>query len=222
MLIWNYFNFSDWPLEKLESVSGEKAKGSHPLTQRSYLAGRIALKLLLKNQNLPLEILPNEEFGFLALRSGFGSIAHSEEVTVAALSSDPVGIDIENRSREVSHILSKVASSQEIEKLNLIEREMKIQVKDQGLFLWTAKEAFSKALGLGLRNGVHNLQINLEGTLPFEAKSVLETPMTLKNPVVTFQIVEQFLVSFCFERNLSAMPLRLNLSELQNSEIPIS
>jgi len=202
MLTWTFFDFSHWSLEKLEAASGQKAEASHPKTQRAFLAGRIALRHLLQNQNLSLDIVPNKKFGFLELKNCYGSIAHTDQVTVAAVSSLPVGIDIENCQRKVQQVLPKIAGPDEIRKIDSFQSEIAGKVQDKGLYLWTAKEAFSKALGLGLREGIQDLEVDLSGTSPYRGETCLETPLSLKAPALIFHVVGNYLVSLCFEKGL--------------------
>lgn len=210
MLLWNFFDFSKWSLKELEAASGQKSKETNLLYQRSFLAGRLALQRLLQDKGLSLEITTHEKFGFLILKDGFGSIAHTEQVCVAVVSSEPVGIDIESTQRMASHILAKIASPDEIEKLNLFQNELSPLIKDKGLFLWTAKEAFSKAIGLGLRKGVQDLKIHLMGESPYQTETKLQSPMNLREPVISFLSEEKYLISLCYQKDLEAKRLRLN------------
>jgi phosphopantetheinyl transferase len=205
MLIWNFFDFSKWSLEKLEAASGQKAEASHLQAQRTFLAGRIALRHLLQTQNLSLEIVPNRKLGFLELENSFGSIAHTDEVSVSVISSFPVGIDIENCQRKVGHVLPKIASQEEIKRIDSFQNEIQTQVEDKGLFLWTAKEAFSKASGIGLREGIQDLKVHLTGTEPYRGESSLHTPFKLTTPTLSFHLVGNYLVSICFEGTLGSV-----------------
>lgn len=216
MLVWTFFDFSKWTLEQLEAESGLKSRSSNSDNGRSFLAGRVALKQLLKLNHLDQEITLDESFGFLKLRNCFGSIAHTEEISVAAISSSPIGIDVESSQREVKRALSKIASEQEIKNLVGMENEFNTQVKDHGLFLWTAKEAFSKALGLGLREGIKELKVQLVGPGPYQAESHSLTPMTLVQPIVCFHIIKSYLISFCFEKKLGSKPLQLDQVKLRD------
>ncbi|WP_329113070.1 4'-phosphopantetheinyl transferase family protein [Streptomyces sp. NBC_01465] len=87
---------------------------------------------------------------------GFGeelhlSLAHTEELIVAAVSrSGPVGVDTESGTREISYDLlrSHVCTPAEAEVLDVLpdgERTARF------LRLWTLKEAYTKALGQGMR-----------------------------------------------------------------------
>ncbi|NBT57782.1 4'-phosphopantetheinyl transferase superfamily protein [bacterium] len=217
MLVWNFFDFSHWSLERLESEAGLQSKGAQLKRERAHLAGRLALHQLLKNQGLPQEITSNQAYGFLELQNCFGSIAHTEEICVAALSSFPVGIDLEHSQREVKPALNKIASDQEIKNLEYFQSELKTQIKDRGLFLWTAKEAFSKAVGLGLRKGIKDLEVLLIGAPPFRGEISCQTPLALENPAISFHLIDQYLVSVCFEKKLGTTPLQPSPFRAQKS-----
>jgi 4'-phosphopantetheinyl transferase len=87
---------------------------------------------------------------------GFGeelhlSLAHTEDLIVAAVScSGPVGVDTESVTRQISYDLlrSHVCTPKEAEVLDVLlegERTARLQR------LWTLKEAYTKALGQGMR-----------------------------------------------------------------------
>lgn len=76
------------------------------------------------------------------------SIAHTEQTAVAVASDDPVGVDLEPRTREVRSILSHFASEAELELLRGLSTADPAEAWE--LRLWCAKESAGKALGIGL------------------------------------------------------------------------
>ncbi|WP_328891869.1 4'-phosphopantetheinyl transferase family protein [Streptomyces sp. NBC_00316] len=87
---------------------------------------------------------------------GFGeevhlSLAHTEELIVAAVSrSGPIGVDTESGTRQIPYDLMRthVCTREEAEVLDALpdgERTARF------LWLWTLKEAYTKALGQGMR-----------------------------------------------------------------------
>jgi len=223
---WAFFPFSHLTQAVLSTRYGELGECQQDLSrlrnesQRcAFMAGRIALQTLLHAEGLKeISIKPQNPYGFLQLQDAQGqllqnrycSISHNEGVAVAALSTLPVGVDIEKRNRKASSVVSKIASSNEIEKLGLLSESFRKQVEDPFLFLWTGKEAFSKALGLGLRKGIQNLEIHWKGEPPFSGKTDLETPISMQDPTLFFFFEQDCLVAICTEKEGSLLkPLQL-------------
>ncbi|MEQ8332563.1 4'-phosphopantetheinyl transferase superfamily protein [Nisaea sp.] len=75
----------------------------------------------------------------------FFSLSHTDGLAIVAASrAGPVGIDAERRSRRIADAALKAVMSRG--ELDRISRKG----PEEGLRLWTLKEAYSKALGLGL------------------------------------------------------------------------
>ncbi|WP_353947353.1 4'-phosphopantetheinyl transferase superfamily protein (plasmid) [Streptomyces sp. HUAS MG91] len=108
---------------------------------------------------------------------GFGeelhlSLAHTEELVVVAVSgSGPVGVDTESVDREASYALlrAQVCTPEEAKELDALpEDERRLRF----LRLWTLKEAYTKALGHGMRR-----RFNAVGfTWDAEGRAVLAEP----------------------------------------------
>jgi 4'-phosphopantetheinyl transferase len=87
---------------------------------------------------------------------GFGeelhlSLAHTEDLIVAAVSrSGPIGVDIESRTRDISYDLlrAQACTQEEAEVLDVLPDDERTA---RFLQLWTLKEAYTKALGQGMR-----------------------------------------------------------------------
>jgi phosphopantetheinyl transferase len=65
------------------------------------------------------------------------------------------------------------------------------------LLLWTAKEAFSKALGLGMQAGMSRLEIDLEGPPPYRARTEVKGRFDLRDPLIHWEIRGDFLIALC-------------------------
>lgn len=108
------------------------------------------------------------------------NLSHSGHWAVCAISSDPVGVDVE-RPRCTMEIARRFFQPEELDSLEL--------VPDQLNRLWTAKEAFVKALGGGL-------------TIPLNSFSVF--------------LQEQGAV---LEQTLSPLPYRLHEYQIEQSRV---
>jgi phosphopantetheinyl transferase len=79
----------------------------------------------------------------------FVSLTHTDRVVAAAVATARVGIDVEDVSREASHpgLFARVCSAAE---LRWLERQPDDRRNLDFLRLWTRKEAYGKAIGVGL------------------------------------------------------------------------
>ncbi|NBX91667.1 MAG: 4'-phosphopantetheinyl transferase superfamily protein [Proteobacteria bacterium] len=179
---------------------------------RSFWGGRCALAHLLKQNNLTLRISPNECHGFLELVSKEGvcssnwfcSISHTDSIAVAALSPQPVGIDIEPLERSVDKVVSRIASATELKEFQQSLFPMKKTISNPHLLIWTGKEAFSKAVGLGMKKGLEDFRIHWANELPFKGSTEFKSPHFLREPTLNFIIHNEFLIGLCCEKDSSS------------------
>lgn len=81
--------------------------------------------------------------------AAFVSLTHTERVVVAAFATARVGVDAEHVDRTATHpaLRSRVCSSSELRWLDQLPQDQ----RDEGfLRLWTRKEAYGKAIGVGI------------------------------------------------------------------------
>lgn len=81
---------------------------------------------------------------------GFFNLSHSHGRALVAVASDEVGVDIEHcaERQDVDRLLAMICSTQET---GTLPPDMPPQARQQLLYqLWTRKEAYCKAIGLGL------------------------------------------------------------------------
>lgn len=190
-IFWAYF----------DSSKNQDTRGldfSHP--RAGHLSGRWLLKNLLIAQNMSPDIKTNAEFGFPETDDCFCSISHTEHVTVAAIAPFPIGIDIENKGREVTKVMDRTALYSERCELENISLPIKDELKDPELLIWTGKEALSKALGLGLQIGFKNLELLFGHIIYANWKSEKPCPRPLNHPELQFQICGDYLICLCSEK----------------------
>lgn len=176
-------------------------------TRSAFEAGRWALKHLLLGDAKLLRVEVDPVFGFLRLtgsplpngRELFCNISHTEKVAVAALSSSPVGIDIERKDRSAQRVLKKIASKDDLDQLDRFPDYLKQDLEDPALLLWTGKEALSKAIGLGMRKGLKPFKILASQNLPFSAEISVTGPLSLTQPHVWYFEKDDYLISLCSE-----------------------
>jgi len=93
--------------------------------------------------------LEYNEYGkpYLAGNPLFFNISHSGEYTACALSDREVGIDIQKNGLK-KHAMRKVCTPEELAVIKTAEDFTRI---------WTIKESYAKALGVGLEFGLQNI-----------------------------------------------------------------
>ncbi len=91
--------------------------------------------------------------------SMYFNLSHSGDYAICAVSSSPVGCDIEKVKEAPFRVAQKHFCKCEVEYLNSIEKGE----KDEQFFrLWTIKESYTKMMGKGLSMGLSSFQIAFE------------------------------------------------------------
>lgn len=176
---------------------------------RSYYAGRCALASLFSRCDESFFVAPNQEYGYLELFNAAGhkenqyfvNLSHTESIVVAAISNHSVGIDIELKRRSARRVISRVMTEAEktwiSDELLLPEREI-----ETSIFLWSAKEAFSKALGLGMKFGFKAFHVERGFPPHFVASTTLKGPLDVKKPGIFLDEYEEYFITLCSEQDL--------------------
>lgn len=165
MNLW-YFDIDDFPTDNIDkalsylpaNISNEINRSKFSDDKKSRLIARLLVqKYFLKNKFLwcwgDWKTGENHK-PFIENGANF-NISHSGKMVVVAFSSEfNIGIDIEEIKNIEVESLSKMLHVDEFEYL-------KNNNFDQNLFyaLWTRKEAFLKAIGTGILNGINHLSI---------------------------------------------------------------
>lgn len=218
---WAVFDFSSLSDGALERAYLKTTEDSPlPQTQRvrsaarSHWAGRIVLKHLLESQKIRSGVQVNAEFGYLFSNQCHVSIAHTEEVAVAAISHAPVGIDLEKKNRPVRAVLKKLVTAEELDRFHSGRWVNTTGIVEPELFLWVGKEAVLKASGLGLSGGLNRVQIQWDQGTPFPVVQDLSGPLPLKNPHLHFFSDSDCLIAICYQNTqLNAQPTRVTIED---------
>ena len=182
--------------------NGGTRRGTSEKRNLAYHAGRAAAAEALRAAGFSAKIEADSGYGFLRVvgqRNLFLNISHTDNIAVACLGSASVGVDIESKHREVSKVLKRVAIAEELqqlERLPFIKEEI-----PSGIALWSAKEAFSKALGMGIKFGLHDFVIDLSSTI-HKARTRQRGPLSLTHPAVSFETFGDYVIAICSEREL--------------------
>ncbi len=105
------------------------------------------------------------------------NLTHTASLVACVISHEPlIGIDVENIEREIGHeaIAERIFSRKELEEFDATATS----VKGHYFFtIWTLKEAFTKALGLGLSMPVQELSFHVEpGEVRFNHSGTIPLP----------------------------------------------
>ncbi|MCF8383083.1 MAG: 4'-phosphopantetheinyl transferase superfamily protein [Chlorobium sp.] len=109
----------------------------------------------------------NNQFGKPSLSPSCGlefNISNTCQLAVCLVSfSGPVGVDIEQWSRaaDVMEVMDRCFSQKEIQKLFSLPPALR---PERALSLWTLKEAYLKAIGIGLAEGLNNVEFLYDST----------------------------------------------------------
>ena len=181
---------------------------NHEGRRKAHYAGRAAVGMMARQLGLPVWVVADPEYGYLKLKPQAGqfacpyvNISHTDGVAVAALSPRPIGIDVERLDRDTEMVLERAAVPEE-----LSEAGASVTVDGEsvpaGIALWSGKEAFSKALGLGLKFGLTAFRLHLSGSPPFRAATPQKGIFEVQTPAVQYQRWNEYLLSFCTEREV--------------------
>ncbi len=177
-----------------------------PSVKSHHDAGRKALRLALANRGIVGTVTANPELGYLQLTQSdtspipgiFINVSHTDGLAVGALSPAPVGVDVEATGRDPSKALERLMSERDRENLAKFPKPLDARLSP-ALILWTAKEAFAKAMGVGMKIGMPDLEIDFWGPLPYQARTSKAGHFKLQNPCIHWEIRGNFLVTLCTE-----------------------
>lgn len=221
MVCWHPLPFREGDLDSLraeaEAVLLPGARipaGRSPLRTLSFLAGRAAVARLYRHLGFPGRVTPNPRFGYLVVVDARGTpvpdlfvtISHTPGMAVAAASHRSVGIDVEAADRSVLRALGRVASPEELAEARAARGEVA---------LWSAKEAVSKATGLGIKFGMHAFRVRFAAPAPHPVELGVHGPLPLVEPTVQVRREGPWVVSICAERpQWRTGPVRVSGPEL--------
>ena len=193
MAIFPFQTVGDDELERLAKpdLSPNAKLPSNPKVRREHLAGQIATAALLKavgHENTHVEYDP--QFGFPRVVPSDPrlhlSITHTNNLAVAVLAPSPVGVDVEKVGRPVATALTTATTPSEHAQAVGTQLAVPGGNIPGTVALWVAKEALSKAIGIGGRKGFVGFHIPLQTPLPLTPLGKYpEGPMSLQEPGIS-------------------------------------
>ena len=186
------------------------------ISKNRFYLGRIATKLLIKKySDRPVEkiiILKDENNkpflkSFTNHNSLHFNLSHAEDAIIIAVSNNEVGVDIEqNRQFKYEILMNDVFTKKEISFIK------KNHNPNQAFFLlWTRKEAFLKATGIGLTE-------NLTGFEVLDGENIVDINIIKQGEtfdIISFFPSADYVASFCKKRQGEAPKISFTKTSLQ-------
>lgn len=129
------------------------------------------------------------------------NLSHKNQYTIYAISQNDLGIDIEviKPNIEVENIVKRFFTKEE---LNYISQLQKVERLEYFFQLWTAKEAYLKAIGEGLSGGLNSINLCRPNNLPnwqieIDNLSLEENRLW---QIITFKAIDDYWVSLAIKQ----------------------
>lgn len=176
--------------------------------RHEYLSGRSLLRHALERQgyqDLPSDFIKNVKGSFKPMQSTYFNISHSDGMTVVALGSAPIGVDIELTIRNISkRTLLRYCLPEDLpsKKINPVQ-------------LWCLKESFAKATGKGLGPELKQLRFSTH------FNQILQTPLQPQADFLYFEFLNYSLAVCSLGEILGTEVYRLEDSQFQLQDIAL-
>jgi len=177
--IWDWKNEKELDLIELSQQLPQNEK-KHLEDLRSskrrleYLTGRILLRTILqKIFDLPYNIeIKKSKKGKPFIETGPEfNLSHSRGITFLGVSNDaPIGVDVEfqTEGRDVSGIAKYYGRSDELQYLESLGHK---EQNEAFYKIWSLKESYSKAKGIGIDHSLQNIFFDLKNNKVFESNA---------------------------------------------------
>ncbi len=195
--IWKATENPEWFLEQLPLglLAGYDSGKFSESRKREFLASRFLLKKLLRDDNLPFEIIN----GKLTVMGGNPSISisHSKEMMAVIVSENqPAGIDIEEISPRVKKIMSKFLNPAE---LFLLGNEPELW---RVMLAWSAKESIYKMMGVPGISFANDILLDIpqrENDTGFDA--MVKKNGQQRKVRIFFERANDFILTYCLNND---------------------
>ncbi|NLB62180.1 MAG: 4'-phosphopantetheinyl transferase superfamily protein, partial [Clostridiales bacterium] len=166
-----YMNISELSVSPHTCISQLRAERINAISSEQLQKQSLGVELLLNyyartnSKSVPVEYAYNN-LGKPCIidESFYFSLAHSGNIAMCAVSDCDVGLDVETKKEVKLALSKKVFSDFELQNFNLAENKADFLIKT-----WTAKEAYLKLTGQGLRYPMNN--VSVDGSLIFDTEN---------------------------------------------------
>ncbi len=179
--------------DKLKDMDSQRLEKIHQMKKTDDRLRSLGAGLLInfiKNKYRIHDRLQTDKFGKPYFENAplHFNISHSGNYVIAAVSKYEIGIDIQRVRADKHRIAEKNFVAGECAYINAMEDEETQQ--QRFCEIWTVKEAYLKAKGIGLRKPLNSFEVDLSEDAP---KIVGEEALR----VVQFRIDRKYIVSVC-------------------------
>ena len=125
-----------------------------------YLLMQALNDLEIDYSKIDIDLAENKKPILKNIENVFFNLSHSKDMAMCAISSKEIGCDIQVKLDNSLEIADRFFNKEEVDLIG--QKETLEEKKDLFYRLWTLKESYSKALGLGLNIGLaeFNIQLN--------------------------------------------------------------
>lgn len=150
--------FESYFLSLNESDKLKVDKIKHPKEKLLSLGARLLLNYAMKHENINSYSIIYGEHGkpYLEDNPVYFNISHSENMVILTVSDSEIGCDIEYIGSNVNNIAGKYFTDEENEYIDSSSDKVKAFFG-----IWTLKESFMKATGLGFSAGISSFSVSV-------------------------------------------------------------
>jgi 4'-phosphopantetheinyl transferase len=166
LFLWNYNAIEiQSSMDNLSREERLRASLINPVERKkAYAAGRILLRKVFRDFvkiTEEVNLIKNSSGAFEPVDNIYFNLSHTKNIVAVSFSKvAPVGVDIESKTtaRNIEAIMSRYGNAYEKIFFPQLKEDAKL---DYFYKLWTIKESFGKATGLGLQESLKDLEIDV-------------------------------------------------------------
>lgn len=114
----------------------------------------------IEYNNIEIDFEKNNKPILKNIEGVYFNLSHSKEIAICAISNNEIGCDVQKKIGNNLEIANRFFCKEEID---LINKSKTVKQKEDMFYrLWTLKESYMKALGLGLNIGLSQFQIQFD------------------------------------------------------------
>ena len=164
-----------------------------------YLLIQALNDLEIDYSKIDIDLAENKKPILKNIENVFFNLSHSKDMAMCAISNKEIGCDIQAKSDNSLEIADRFFNKEEVDLIG--QKETLEEKKDLFYRLWTLKESYSKALGLGLNIGLAEFQIQLTNdNISVSTKQNLDTDFYFEEIKLKNKEYKCAICSKCFDK----------------------